>query len=77
VGGISGLRSVKVTILALASCAVWNLIWIFMGYTLGNNWEMVEAKISIIIVRYNFAILFLFILLVIFLIIRKLRKNKR
>ncbi|MBW2608813.1 MAG: DedA family protein [Deltaproteobacteria bacterium] len=76
-GGISGLRSFRVTILALASCATWNLIWIFMGYILGNNWEMVEAKISTILVRYNLSVLILFILFVIFLIIRKWCRRKR
>lgn len=75
-GGISGLRLFRVTILAFLSCAVWNLIWILMGYLLGNNWDLVESKISSIMMRYNLSILFLFILLLFFIIIRRLLKRR-
>lgn len=73
-GGIAGLRFPFVAILALASCVLWNGIWIGVGYSLGNNWDYVSEKISVIMLRYNITILILFILLIIgVLIYRKLR----
>jgi membrane protein DedA with SNARE-associated domain len=59
VGGISGLRLHMVAILALVSAAIWNLIWIVVGYTLGENWEVVQAKVSHAMGRYNDTILIL------------------
>jgi len=70
-GGISGLKPIRVCILALASCGVWNLIWISMGYLLGNNWEIVETRLSVILARYNLAILLLFVIFIIFLVVRR------
>ena len=70
-GGMSRLKMTSVTLLALLSCAVWNFIWILLGYFLGTNWEMAEAKMSAIMVRYNLAILIIGLLCVVFLIIRK------
>ena len=70
-GGISGLKIPKVICLALISAAIWNFIWILMGYILGSNWDMVKASISAIFARYNLAIFLLFMALVLFLIIRK------
>ena len=69
--GISGLKTSKVIFLSLISAALWNFIWIFMGYILGNNWGMVESKISAIFMRYNLAIFLLFIALILALIIKK------
>lgn len=53
--GISGLRGWKVFLLAMISAMGWNFIWIYSGYTLGNNWETVYGKISGIIKSYNAA----------------------
>ena len=68
-GGISGLRPIITASLALLSCSIWNLIWISMGYLLGDNWEIVKVKMSSILIKYNlsvillcFGFLFLFIL---------------
>ncbi|MFC1535489.1 DedA family protein [Thermodesulfobacteriota bacterium] len=69
--GITGLRTAKVIVLSFFSCTVWNFIWMFFGYTLGNNWETVEENISSIFARYNFTILILFLVFVLFLIIKK------
>jgi membrane protein DedA with SNARE-associated domain len=74
-GGMSKLRAFKVAWLALISSCVWNLIWISVGYMLGNNWEMVRDKMSYFLVRYNIAILILLGLLIVFLFIRKVRKR--
>ena len=76
-GGISKLSVLRVTWLALISCSVWNLIWITFGYMLGSNWETVRDKIAYIIVRYNFAILIMLCLLVIFFTLRKIMKEAK
>jgi membrane protein DedA with SNARE-associated domain len=51
--GISGLNGMKVFLLSLISAMGWNFLWIYSGYTLGNNWELVQEKISIVIRNYN------------------------
>jgi membrane protein DedA with SNARE-associated domain len=61
----------SVALLALLSCAVWNLIWILLGYVLGTNWEVFEARITAILTRYNIVVLALFALVIIFFVIRK------
>ncbi|MDP6178399.1 MAG: DedA family protein [Desulfatiglandales bacterium] len=75
-GGISRLNLTWVAILALLSCALWNMIWIFMGYVLGTNWETIEVKISAIMLRYNITILALFVLVIFILAIRKKYRKK-
>lgn len=78
VGGISKLRFFKVAGLALLSGAIWNLIWICMGYQLGSNWETVRERMTDIMVRYNLVILILAGLMVIALIVRNaLRAGRR
>ena len=57
VAGISGLNGVKVFFLSMVSALGWNFLWIYTGYTLGNNWEVVYAKLSVIIRTYNIAAL--------------------
>lgn len=76
-GGISRLKPIWVAILALLSCAVWNLIWIFMGYVLGTNWETVKTKMSAIMVRYNIAVIVFLALVVLILIMRKKLRRER
>lgn len=70
-GGISRLRIMGVALLALLSCAVWNLIWILMGYMLGTNWDVFEARITAILTRYNIIVLVVFALVIIFFVVRK------
>jgi len=76
-GGISGLGTKKVMALCLVSCATWNLIWVFMGYSLGNKWSVVEAEISSLLARYSLTILILFSGSILFFIIFNYLKNKR
>jgi membrane protein DedA with SNARE-associated domain len=76
-GGIAGLRLLPVTLLALASCMVWNCLWIFMGYSLGNHWETVEKGISEIMKKYNHVLLCVLAIAVLAVLLRKwLRKKK-
>ena len=73
-GGIYKLDRVKVVFLALLSAAMWNLIWISIGYILGSNWGTVENELKIIFARYNFVVFSLFLVLFIYVITRKNKK---
>ncbi len=76
-GGISRLKTWKVMLLALISACLWNLIWISLGYTLGNNWETMRDKMGYFMTRYNFIILVILALGVLFLVIKgRGKKNK-
>jgi len=75
-GGISQLRILKVTLLALISSGVWNLIWIAVGYSVGTNWDMVREKMAKIMLQYNLITLIL-LGLVALIIALKIFKKKR
>jgi membrane protein DedA with SNARE-associated domain len=70
-GGISRLKVLGVALLAFLSCAVWNLIWILLGYLLGTNWEVFKARTSAILTGYNIIVLAFVALVVIFFVVRK------
>jgi membrane protein DedA with SNARE-associated domain len=74
--GISRLRTVWVAPTALLSCAVWNLVWIILGHTLGTHWDTVQGKFSMIMKRYNLVIAILCVLLfLVWLTRKKLRRR--
>ncbi len=64
VSGISKLSIWTVTLLALVSAAVWNGVWIWIGYLLGNNWEIVKERASDILNTYNFTVGAIFIIVI-------------
>jgi len=76
-GGISRLRTIRVTVLALVSAGVWNLLWILAGYTLGTQWDVVKEKMATLMFRYNVGVVICLGLVVLLLIIRALRKKGR
>ncbi len=76
VAGLTGLRHLQVLILALLSCATWNLIWIAVGYTLGANWETAKDKLQDIMTSYNFTILAAVVFAVAFFVIKKFIKRR-
>lgn len=77
-GGILHLKPVKVCLLALLSCAVWNLIWIFLGYELGSNWQMIETRLKELRTKYFISLLIVFGIFILVLIIWKTnRKHKK
>lgn len=76
-GGFSKLGIIRVTLLALISAGAWNLIWIAIGYSLGNNWEMVKAKMGRILFEYNMTFLIVAAVVVLFLVLRMIRKKRR
>lgn len=69
--GISGLKMVWVGPLALLSCGIWNLMWIFMGYLVGTNWELAKSTFAALIFKYNLSVLILFALVIILMILRR------
>jgi membrane protein DedA with SNARE-associated domain len=75
-GGISRLKTNKVLVLCLISCAAWNLIWVFMGYSLGNNWAMVKTEITSHLARYNITVVSIFgLLLLLFILFKWIKRN--
>jgi membrane protein DedA with SNARE-associated domain len=74
--GISRFRTLPVMFLSLLSSAAWNLIWIFMGHTLGTHWETVEKKMGDFLVRYNVAMIILIASVVLFFIFKKRFRKK-
>lgn len=74
--GVSGLTGLKVFLLSSLSAVFWNFLWIYSGYTLGNNWEFVQAKIAVIIRNYNITVVIILALCCIgFFVIKILRKK--
>ncbi len=53
VAGISLVPPLKALVAATLSAAAWNLLWIEVGYTLGNNWHAVRAKAAMLFRNYN------------------------
>jgi membrane protein DedA with SNARE-associated domain len=74
--GISGLNGMKVFLLSIISAMGWNFLWIYTGYTLGNNWEVVQEKITVIIRNYNIAAATVLIAAGVFFFIYKMLKKK-
>jgi len=76
-GGISKLGTFKVALLALISAGAWNLIWIAIGYSLGNNWEAVKEKMGRILFGYNISFLALAAVVVLIFLLRMIRKKRQ
>lgn len=53
--GISKLNAGITTVACAISASLWNLIWLFAGYSVGNNWEIVKEKLDLIFMKYNIA----------------------
>jgi len=76
-GGIAHLKVSRVALLAFASAAAWNFIWILVGYMLGSNWETVRTSMAAIMVRYNIAVFSLLGVVVILFLIRKWIRGRK
>jgi membrane protein DedA with SNARE-associated domain len=70
-GGIYKLNRTRVFFLALFSAALWNIIWMGIGYTLGSKWERVETELKFIFARYNFVVLSLLLVLFVYVIFKR------
>lgn len=75
--GITILRPQRVFLFALASAATWNFIWIYIGYTLGNNWEQVREKFTVIIGSYNIAAVSIMVTAAAVYLLIKIFKNRK
>lgn len=53
--GLSKLHTGKTAAASLVSAAMWNLLWMEAGYSLGNNWDTVISKIDTLFRSYNLA----------------------
>ncbi|MDY6934392.1 MAG: DedA family protein [Spirochaetota bacterium] len=76
VSGFSKLKTIKVSLYALISSSIWNLIWIHTGFLLGDNWEIVRGKIGKILNNYNIVITIFIIIIIIVIILIYKRRNK-
>ncbi len=77
VAGVSHLNGLRVFLLSIISAMLWNFIWIYSGYTLGNNWEMVNQKISAIIKNYNMAAGIILTVAIIFFAVKQMIKKDK
>ena len=75
-GGISQLKVFRVTLLALISACVWNLIWIILGYSIGTNWDIVKEKMARIMFGYNLASLILIGLAILIFVVIRIKKKR-
>jgi membrane protein DedA with SNARE-associated domain len=75
VSGICGLRTVPVFFLCILSAMLWNLIWIYAGFTIGNNWDTVKTGVVELLECYNYAAGSLIFIVCMFLLIKYLRKK--
>lgn len=75
--GISGLSPIKVLLYCNLSAALWNFIWIYTGYTLGNNWEIVKERFLSIAGGYNTIALMIMLIAVCFIAVKKMRNRRR
>jgi len=74
--GISGLSPLKVFLYCNISALVWNFIWIYTGYTLGNNWEHVRDKFMSIAGSYNTVAAIILVIAVSFFAVKKIRESR-
>lgn len=73
--GMLRLNPLYVAAAALLSAAVWNFIWIEVGYSLGNNWDIVKEKLGIILRNYNVAAGVIILLIILFFAVRFFKKR--
>lgn len=74
--GFCSLKTVPVFFLSLISAMVWNLIWIYAGFAIGNNWETVSGGISRLLSGYNYTAGTVIIIISLFFIIRYFIRKK-
>ena len=51
--GFLRMDPVPVLFFSAISAAVWNFLWIYTGYSLGNNWHDVSTRAKDLAIRYN------------------------
>ncbi|MBT1017869.1 DedA family protein [Canibacter sp. lx-72] len=71
--GMERMNLLAFTLLTTAGSLIWNAAFIFAGYFLGDNWELVSAWID----RFKYVIVFVTAVLVLLWIIRRVLQNTR
>ena len=75
--GILRLNPLFTGLAALISAAVWNLIFIAVGFSLGTNWDIVKEKFELILRNYNIAAGIIILLIVSALCVKIFLKKRR
>jgi len=75
--GISNLSTAKVMLFSLISAILWNLIWINIGFLLGNNWDIVKFRMAGIVKNYSLVVWLIVIVFITAFIIKKLTVKKK
>jgi membrane protein DedA with SNARE-associated domain len=77
VSGITRLNLLKVFILSIVSASIWNILWIQVGFLLGNNWHTVRHRAGHLIQSYNIAAGIVITLFIAAFIVYKIVKKRR
>ncbi len=72
--GFSNLSTYKVLLFSFISSSIWNLILIYLGYSLGNNWRTVQSRLSQILSQYSRIIVLIVVCSVVIYFFIKLKK---
>jgi len=75
--GISGLNGLKVFVLSMVSAIFWNFLWIYAGYSLGNNWEKVYEALTVLVTKYNIAVISILVIAAIVYVLYKFIIKRR
>jgi membrane protein DedA with SNARE-associated domain len=66
--GITGMNPIKVAVYCFISCFVWNLLLVFAGYKVGENWELILDMLE----KYNLIVMFILMVFIAVIVIRKM-----
>ena len=75
--GILRLNPLLTGFAALVSAAAWNLIFIQIGFSLGNNWDIVKEKLELILINYNITAGLIILLIALILCVKIFLKKRR
>lgn len=70
--GIAGMPLTRFTLLSTLGSAVWNALFVYLGYVLGARWEVVEGYMS----PFSKVVAVVGVLVVAWLVWRKLRQRR-
>lgn len=69
--GFARLSTYKVVVLSFISSSLWNTILIYLGYSLGTNWLIVQDTLKHILSQYSkYFLIFSLIVLLIYILIK-------
>ncbi|NMH93052.1 DedA family protein [Pseudonocardia bannensis] len=69
--GVGGMPMTRFLLLTAIGSGIWNAVFIVLGWVLGENWDRVEGALG----PAGYVVLGLVVVLVIWLIVRKLRSR--